>query len=443
MKALENTNLRIDDLSSESYKDYCFSDISINYTWSFSDKTIKDTSYITHGYYTYPAKFIPQLATRLIIENSIEGDIVVDPFMGSGTTIVESIINKRVGIGIDINEIAFLISKVKTTPLDGIALNQSFFRLFENLSKYQSDHMITEVETIIPINNKIDYWFLPEEKLKLAIILNEIRKIEDSNLQDFYLVAFSQILKSCSIWMQKSIKPTRDLKKNITNPIDLFISQSKKMINKHLEFNKILNPLIKQNIDLFRKVQCSDSRNIPCEDEKASLIVTSPPYVTSYEYADLHQLPSVWLGYMSELGDFRKKFIGSAYKDRSSSNLKSDLANETISKLKNKKNDEVNTYFLDMLESFIEMKRILKKGGRVCIVIGNTEFKGVKILNAEIFKEQLENIGFKTHDIIKREIPSKMLPSTRDNITGRFVSSKNSNIKLAYPTEYILIMEKL
>jgi DNA modification methylase len=93
------------------------STISIDYSWSFSDKTIKDTSYITHGYYTYPAKFIPQLAERLIKENSREGDVVIDPFMGSGTTVVEAIVNNRLGIGTDINEIANLLAKVKTTPI--------------------------------------------------------------------------------------------------------------------------------------------------------------------------------------------------------------------------------------------------------------------------------------------------------------------------------------
>ena len=96
-----------------------------------------------------------------------------------------------------------------------------------------------------------------------------------------------------------------------------------------------------------------------------------------------------------------------------------------------------------MLETFEETKRVLKRGGRACIVIGNTEFQGVKIDNAEVFQQQFENIGFKTHDIIKREIPSKMLPSTRDTKTGQFVKITDKNLKMAYPTEYILIMEKL
>ncbi len=61
-------------------------------TWSFANLTPKQTRYITHGYYTYPAKFIPQLAARLIRELSSEGDTMVDPFMGSGTTAVEALV---------------------------------------------------------------------------------------------------------------------------------------------------------------------------------------------------------------------------------------------------------------------------------------------------------------------------------------------------------------
>ena len=94
-----------------------------------------------------------------------------------------------------------------------------------------------------------------------------------------------------------------------------------------------------------------------------------------------------------------------------------------------------------MLESFREMYRILKPQGKACIVIGNTQFKGIDILNAEVFVEQMLNIGFSLYTIIHREIPSKMLPSTRDSSTGRF-AKKNGTNKLVYPTEYIIIMEK-
>jgi DNA modification methylase len=165
--------------------------------------------------------------------------------------------------------------------------------------------------------------------------------------------------------------------------------------------------------------------------------------VTSYEYADLHQLPLYWLGHLEELTQYRKKFIGSSYTQREEIDLKSDLALEIVQKLgNNKKGREVRNYFADMLETFTEMHRVLKPSGKACIVIGNTQFKGVDILNAEVFAEQMQNIGFEIFDVVLREIPSKMLPSTRDSQTGQFAKTTEKNLTLAYPTEYILIMQK-
>jgi len=67
----------------------------------------------------------------------------------------------------------------------------------------------------------------------------------------------------------------------------------------------------------------------------------------------------------------------------------------------------------------------------------------VQILNAEVFVEQMQNQDFLIEDIIKREIPSKNLPSVRDGKTGRFAKVTDKNKTYAYPTEYILIMKKL
>ncbi len=193
------------------------------------------------------------------------------------------------------------------------------------------------------------------------------------------------------------------------------------------------------------KVICTDARTIPAKDDSVSLIVTSPPYVTSYEYADLHQLTALWLEYTKDLSDFRKRFIGTSYHNKKDLTLNSTLAENIRKELigKDKKTaEDVSTYFSEMNQVFIEMKRMLKKGGKTCIVIGNTSLKGVKILNAEVFVEQLQNLGFKITDIIKREIPSKNLPSVRDGKTGKFASITDKNKVSAYPTEYILVMEK-
>ncbi|WP_169730114.1 DNA methyltransferase [Brachyspira alvinipulli] len=443
-----NTFMPFNNIESYNIKD--LSSIPLDYSWSFSDKTIKDTAYITHNYYTYPAKFIPQLVSRLINTYTKEKEVVVDPFMGSGTTIVESLVNKRYACGVDINEIAYLISKVKTTPLDIELLKKEYLKLEEKLTNYSifaEEDILIKAKNIVPNNDRIDYWFKPKQKKELSLIFYSIFEIENIDIRDFYLLAFAQILKTASIWLQKSIKPTRDMKKKEQDSYNLFLSQAKRMIKRHEMYNTMLDKSFISDINKYRKIKCSDSRFIPLEDEKADFIVTSPPYVTSYEYADLHQLPSLWLGYLNTLPEFREKFIGSGYKNRvdiDAVDLKSSIVIETIHKFSNnkKKIREIKNYYADMLESFIEMKRILKYKGKAAIVIGNTQFKNVDILNAEIFCEQMINIGFKVCNIIHREIPSKMLPSTRDSITGRFAKTSSTD-KLVYPTEYILIMEKL
>ena len=441
------------DVISYNIKD--FSSIPLDYSWSFSDKTIKDTAYITHNYYTYPAKFIPQLVSRLINTYTKEKELVADPFMGSGTTIVESLVNKRCACGVDINEIAYLISKVKTTPLDIELLKKEYLILEEKFTNYSvlvEKDILVKAKNIVPKNDRIDYWFKPKQKEELSLIFYSIFEIENIDIRDFYLVAFAQILKTASIWLQKSIKPTRDMKKKEQDSYNLFLCQAKRMIKRHEVYNNMLDKDFISDINKYRKLKCGDSRVLPLENEEADFIVTSPPYVTSYEYADLHQLPSLWFGYLNTLPEFREKFIGSSYKNRGdvdNIDLKSDIIIDTINKFSSneKKNNkkkirEIKNYYADMLESFIEMKRVLKSGGKAAIVIGNTQFKNVDIFNAEIFCEQMLNIGFKVFDIIHREIPSKMLPSTRDSATGRFAKTSSMD-KLVYPTEYILIMEKV
>src|SRR6187200_384932 len=87
-------------------------------SWSFKQLHRTQTSYLTHDYHRYPAKFIPQLAERLIKDNSKSADLVCDPFMGSGTTLLEALLNSRRAYGSDINPVSVLISRAKTTRIE-------------------------------------------------------------------------------------------------------------------------------------------------------------------------------------------------------------------------------------------------------------------------------------------------------------------------------------
>ena len=80
--------------------------------WDFKDFT---TQYLSHKFHSYPARFIPQIPLAFIRLFTNEGDTVLDPMCGCGTTLVEAFLNNRNCIGNDFNPLAVLISKVKTT----------------------------------------------------------------------------------------------------------------------------------------------------------------------------------------------------------------------------------------------------------------------------------------------------------------------------------------
>ena len=416
-----------------------FTKIKIDSSWAFADKTRKETAYITHGYHRYPAKFIPQIVSRLLKKYTRKGDLVVDPFGGCGTTLIESKVMCRPSIGIDINPVAVLIAKAKKTPIEPSKIENQSLMLKEKIDLFNKS---TKVK--VPEHERIDYWFKQDQKRKLAFLFSEILKIKDRDARDFFCCGFSNILKNCSIWLQKSNKPTRDLNKKIVDPFIVFSRQVKAMLRGNADFFNLLKraKCLKTSCNIY----CADARKTLIEPNSVSLIITSPPYVTSYEYADLHQLTALWFQHTKDLSDFRKRFIGTAYHNKKELILNSEIAEsikEALAKKDKKTATGVATYFSEMNQVFKEMKRILKKGGRACIVIGNTSLKGVKILNAEVFVEQLQNFGFKINDIIKREIPSKNLPSIRDKKTGRFAKATDKQKVFSYPTEYILIMQKI
>lgn len=414
-------------------------DIPIDYSWSFGDKTQRDTGYGTHSFHKYPAKFIPHLAERIIKRYSKRGDLVCDVFAGCGTTLVESKILGRQSIGVDINDMACLIMKAKVTPIKAEILRAHFSVLSNRIDEYKDTGIYKQYA------NRVLYWFDLRDANKLEFLLSAIKnEIKDDEIQTFFLCSFSNILKGVSIWAQKSNKPTRDMHKKVSDPFKAFRLQVNKMIKGMEVFYSALEDNGTLNIPAEIQHACSkDLRNV-IKDSSVDLIITSPPYASSYEYADLHQLSLLWLdGTSKELRDFRKKFVGSS--TRSDEVGKEDLSYCIVSALEThskKLAGSVAGYFKDMRKTFEEMNRILKPGGKAAVVIGNTQLKGVPILNAEVFLGYLKDIGMREIEIIKREIPMKNIPSVRDPKTGRFTKITNPHKILSYPTEYILICEK-
>lgn len=189
-----------------------------------------------------------------------------------------------------------------------------------------------------------------------------------------------------------------------------------------------------------------DARDTGINSESVDMIITSPPYVTSYEYADIHQLTGYWMDFIPDMHEFRKQFIGTSYSGNKSFEVSgSEQAQEIVNALAEKSKHiarDVAQYFNDMQEVANEMARILVPNGHACIVIGNTKIKDVQIKSAEVFCELLENAGLTKEEVIKRSIPHKLMPTLRDSRNGKFTKQDNPNCKKVYPNEYVIIMKK-
>ncbi len=409
--------------------------------WSFAECTTKQTTAFTHGYHKYPAKFIPPLAAKLIEEYSKPGDLVGDPFMGSGTTLVEALLLKRRAVGTDINPLAWLIAKAKTTPINPDQLTKSLDKLFGCLEVDSRGALVSPLLNQVPPleHERINYWFTEPNRRELAVVLHLLNQEPDEAVRIFFLCGFSNVLKNCSRWLMRSSKPTVDQKKAIPPLVPT--------LRKHLNYMAKRNLLFYEQLDSKPTsvlVEHCDARDLPVLPDSIDLIVTSPPYVTSYEYADLHQLGNLILGFAPDLSVLRKKFIGSIQSESQPEKLLSPLAIETIQQLKQADKKEaagVEAYFSAMQQCIQEMQNKLKPGGRTGIVIGNTALRKVPIPNAEVFAEMGVGLGLTFDRLIKRRIPAKILPQTRDPQTGKFTSAAKAQ-SLAYPEEYIVILKK-
>jgi hypothetical protein len=260
---------------------------------------------------------------------------------------------------------------------------------------------------------------------------------EHSDYRFFFLCAFSNILKAASRWLTKSIKPQIDPNKKKVDVYTLFSLQFKKMIVAVEELPVLEN----SKSEIVTGNFLDDSFKL----QNADMIITSPPYVTSYEYADLHQLSTLWLDFVDDYKTLRKGTIGSLYHEynfdvechklnKTGKFIVSQLQSEHKSKARS-----VAKYFLDMQKIAQKTYSSLNEKGIAFFVIGNTEYKNIKIDNIRHLSESLKDAGYAEISVSKRKISNKILTPYRDKI-GRFTS--NSTGRKIYSEEFILIGRK-
>lgn len=342
--------------------------------WSFKDD---DTTYLTHNFHPYPAKFIPQIPKTLIESFSSEGDTILDPFCGGGTTLVEAVLLNRNAIGTDTNPVGILSAKVKSTKLN----NEELQELKNQIDIIESDLSLNKIEkdqNHIPKITNIDLWFSQNVTDELSYLKSKISKVNNTSVKNFLELAFSSIIVRVSNQKGETIYSSK--KKNIQDKevIVEYLKRIKMMYGRIVQFSKLSgNGFVKTYVD--------DARSLKKIEDKIDLVITSPPYPNAFDYFLYHKHRISWIGH--DPLKVKKAEIGSHLNYQS------------------KNVDEVEEFKKDFSEHLKSIYRLLKNGAYYCIVIGDSKFHGKIIHNADLITDMAKNSGFEVISNIERYLP--------------------------------------
>ena len=391
----------------------------IDYSWDFIGAKTKP---YTHGFHTYPAMFIPQVARRLLLTYSQKGDTICDIFCGSGTALIESRLLSRNSYGIDLNPLAIFLAKTKTTPVNPKNLSREYLKLLDRIKKIKNN----EIEK--PQFYNINFWFKEKIIIELAKIKKAIRKISNKNIQNFFLVAFSETARRSSNTKSGEYKLVRmrkeKLEKHNPNVLEIFRKRVETNIRGMEEYYKDIDKKTR-----IKVIYGNSSKDNGIKENSIDCIITSPPYGdsrTTVAYGQFSRLSAQWIDIFDNPDDASgvdKELLGGNGISTIDHYLPSNELKESLQKIQKrdeKRAKEVLSFYIGLNDCLKNAYKILKPNKYFCLVIGNRLVKQVRIPTDFIIVELAENIGFVCEDIMVRNIPSKRMPikNSPTNIAG-------------------------
>jgi len=336
------------------------------HSWDFSDS--KSSGQSLHAIHPYPAKFIPEIPRALIAEfPPTDGSIVLDPFCGSGTALVEA---QRAGfqsVGVDLNPIACRISRVKT----GRALHSlgSAALRCRDLAAAMSG----EVPRDIP---NLSHWFREDISTTISGLKAAIHSEAPSDCRLALELALSSILVRVS--NQDSDTRYAAVEKNISRKmvLDLFVKAAGR-----------IELALRQKPESSAQVRVIESDILALKHDtigqRVGLVVTSPPYPNAYEYWLYHKYRMWWLGHDAlrvrerEIGA-RAHFFGGGAK--------------------------AGDFKIQMTGVFKLLDQVCTDNAAVCFIVGDSKIHGIIVDNANGLKEAAAASGFVTAGHVVRNM---------------------------------------
>lgn len=378
----------------------------------------RDVNTHTHGFHKYPAKFIPHIPKWAITKylNGNKDMLVFDPFCGSGTTLVESVLAGYNAIGIDIDPLSAMISKVKTTRVDETELRKISSWLVKEITAKRKGNFKPDCESI-------EHWFTKDATKKLSAIrtlINHIprkfgnnKKVKD--IQDLLLICFSSIIRRVSNADNESQK-TYVSHTKVKEPEEvnsLFLSQLDLFVDRATKFSEITNAKTKSKVIVSSSTTSLERK---LNGQQIDLAITSPPYIKAIDYIYNQMVELFWIGDLFEMQTQTKQnerkiqYIGNKQISKVEFNNYTpyntffgiDKLDEKLQEVyvSDKKNGHKHSYvtfkyFAEMEKHFAEISKCLNKKTHYVMVVGDSNVSDVFFDTAEFLINIAKRNGFR------------------------------------------------
>lgn len=389
------------------------------------------TERATHLMHPYPAKLLRHIPMLFLSSNvlSSRGSLVLDPFCGSGTVLVEALLHGRRAAGADSNPLARLITRVKTTPIDGKRLERAQRSLLSRLPR---------VEPVIPEPESLERWFHPHAIKELGRLRASIDRIAAQEVREFYLLCLSACARRVSLadprisvpvrlradqyaedhWLrQKTVDRISYLGR--VDVVGEFVAVANANIQRLASIGGLGGPV--EIADDARHV--SPAVPIGLGGGDVDLVLSSPPYLGAQKYVRASRLSLIWLGLatsdeiprLARTSIGREHFRKAEFEEPVSSGLpEADAIIDSVREANPQRAHLAATYLNEMRSAIDVMVDSLRPEGRAVIVAGANQLCGKEFPTPKFLRELFHRRGMQTDLALVDAIRSRGLMTRRN-----------------------------
>ena len=372
---------------------------------------------------------IPQIARRLLKEYGTEGGWLLDPYCGTGTSLVEASLFGMHSVGCDINPLVRLIATAKSTPICLSTLDETLNQLNDHLFQVEfQDSKIPDAP--IPNILNLEYWFSEESIRCLAYLRNWINKIEDEAVRNFILVAFSETVREVSYTRNGEFKLYRMPGEKLEGfKPDVFGILGKKLSRNRNGLAAFLEKRKNVEVSVSETNTVQGELPMPRPLGGYDIVITSPPYgdsQTTVAYGQYSRLAAEWIG-LPNARKIDKLAMGGQHSEEALTDSPISSAIDKIRLVDEKRAREVSSFYTDLRRSIHSIAQVLSSRAIICYVVGNRRVKGVMLPTDEFIVDAFRQHGFTHKATIVRNIPNKRMPkkNSPSNIPGKTATTMN------------------